>query len=330
MNHHPHTQSGQSRLLLLGTSGAAVVLLFAVAAWMLWPSATPQAEPTVSAAAGSEIEEAEEVKINLSEPAASFETFLHVLQDGGCRLTRAAAIGWLDRYSRERRVLPDNEAEAVMEMARSGGHESWTSGYRQHVYNSAFNALHHTPNPEPLTDVLRQLALHDKDRIMRLYALQHIGIQRSSGRLEGTLADEIQAMLAEFAADRESEVSGTAIQLLADWDGQEATGEPEIQALAAATAADRSRPVDVRVTSIHAAGPASLEVARAIAPDVDEPVILRKAAIARIGEHGSVEDFASLETLRRESSRLAQAADPALEKLQNKQQNALKPTPVTY
>jgi hypothetical protein len=70
-------------------------------------------------------------------------------------------------------------------------------------------------------------------------------------------------------------------------------------------AEDLSLPMDVRITALHAAGPESLSAARRLAPAADQLVLLRKAAIACIGRHGSESDFADLKKLSGESSRLA-------------------------
>ncbi len=316
-----HTSSRQPLILLLGVGVVLSACLLAVLTWSLRPADGTTQSATADAA---------RARVNLTDPAESYETFLHVLHNGGCSLTQAAAIGWLDRHSRDRRALSSAEAEMVMSMTRADGHSSWDAGYRQHLYNSAFNALHHSQDPAPLTHILHHLALHDHDRVMRLYALQHIGIQRYSGRLDGALADEIHATLTNLAGNPESEISGTAIELLAHWLGRDTPAEPQIQALAAATAADRSRPVDIRVASIHAAGPASLEVSRIIAPDTTEPVILRKAAIARIGHHGGEADLTTLSTLNSESTRIAQATKPARAEIIDRLENPSRPALIPY
>ena len=312
-------------------AAASLVLALALAAWLAWharesdiPTTASTDEPVAPVAPDAA------PAIDLNDPPESFDTFLHVQHTGGCRLTRAAAIGWLDVHSRERRPLPTEEAHHVMDALRSGGHDAWTPGYRQHLYNSAFNALHLCDVAEDLTQLFHHFARHDDDRVMRLYALQHIGVQRSAGHLTGTLADEIHATLVAFANDTESDVSGTAIALLADWDGVEGDPPEAIQAIAAATAADRSRPVDVRVSAIHAAGPASLEVARTIAPDVTEPVILRKAAIARIGRHGGEGDLTALGELQSENTRIAQATTPARQSIQDRVAGRTRPDPIPY
>ena len=319
----PTTQPSRHprRLVALAACG----VLVATAAWMVWHARGPDS-PVIDSAD----EQSAAPAIDLNDPPESYDTFLHVRQTGGCRLTRAAAIGWLDVHTRQRRALPADQAHHLMDVLRTGGHEAWEAGYRQHLYNSAFNALHLCDIAEDLTHLLHDLARHDDDRVMRLYALQHIGMQRESGQLKNPLAGEIHATLQQIAASPESDVAGTAIHLLTEWDGRAADAPPSVLELAAHSAADRSRPVDVRVSAIHSAGAAALGTARAIAADTTEPVILRKAAIARIGHHGDQGDRATLKTLGAESARLAQAADPALESLQNRLRNPSAPAPIPY
>ena len=55
--------------------------------------------------------------------------------------------------------------------------------------------------------------------------------------------------------------------------------------------------------------------------------MLRKAAIAVIGRHGSSADLASLETIRSESARLAQAAEPAIARLRDRPDGRGEPIP---
>jgi len=264
------------------------------------------------------------------EPAPSFDTFLHVAATGGDQLTREAAIGWLDARARERRPLDAAAESRVLEILGRNGHPSWSSGYRLHLFNSAFNALRFSPSPEPLTGLLHRLAVHDADPSMRLYALQHIGSQRSAGSLTGALADEIRATLETFAADPGGDLSGLAVALLVAWNEPETETDTASLELALATAADRARPPDVRVAALHAAGTASLPLARTVSTDTSEPVILRKAAISRLGCHGDAGDLAVLENLRRESGRLDQAVDPALVSLRSRLANPAAPQPIPY
>lgn len=304
--------------------GGVVAVACGVGAYLLWPdreTADPNAGQGLVAPSRPT-----GPRPDLREPAENFATFQHVLLTGGCEITRPVAIAWLDRQARENTVLPKTESARVMAMMVEGGHASWKAAYRQHLFNSALNVLHRCHLGEALTVQLLHLSQHDPDRTIRLYALQHLGVQRRAGHLaDGPLADRVLASLREMAAASREEVSGYAIDLLASWDGT-ADGEPgpAVRDLALATAADASRPVDIRVTALHAAGSGSLALARTLAGQTKEHIMLRKAAIACIGKHGTDADFPALEGLRDESARLAQAAAPALAKLHQRQ--AASPT----
>lgn len=319
-------RSRSFRPLFIG--GATVCLAVLACALWLRNKQTSQAPSTQSTVSSLPVHVV--TTPDLTEPAEDFSTFLYVLQTGGCVITRPVAIAWLDAFSRENSAMPEAHATRVMRMIAEGGHPSWEPGYRQHLYNSAFNALHHCPTGEEFTRQLLRLSLHDAERTLRLYAMQHLKAQRRIGHLpNGPLASEVHAALQNLAQSAEEDVSGYAIDVLALWNGGEES-DPALQQLALATAADTSRSVDIRVTAIHAAGPASLPLARALSTRPDEHVMLRKAAIARIGEHGTVEDFPSLEILRQENSRLAQAAEPALLAIRDRLAHPHKSQPVPY
>jgi len=310
------------RRVLLATVVVAVLALVA----LVWKSGTPrQSAPSPAADLSPGVPR---------EPDLSLATLRQVVATGGCPLTREAAIAWLDRHARQRSPLSADAETFLLELLRDGrGHSDWTSGYRQHLFNSACNALRAHPSgesAETLADILHAHATGHPDRVLRLYALQHIDSLRKSGRLEGPLAEEIHATLQHSAASPESDIAGTAIHLLADWDGPAAAVPPAILELAAHTAADRSRPVDIRVSAIHTAGPAALHAARVIAADTTEPVNLRKAAMARIGHDGTATDIDTLKSLGTESARLAQAADPAIHHLQLRLRNPNAPAPIPY
>lgn len=256
---------------------------------------------------------------DLADPAEDYSTFLYVLESGGCEITRPVAIAWLDRSSRERRTLSSDQSARLLTMLENGGHPSWDSGFRHHLFNSALNILHQSSVAESLTRILQQFALHNPDKTMRLYAMQHLGIQRRIGQLEGLLADEIEATLHTLATRKDGEESGYALDMLTTWnDAQALPSSPAIQELALSIAADPARSLDVRVSALHASGPSSLELARKLALDTAAPMPLRKAAIARIGHHGSAQDLAALAELQKQNSRLAQAAEPAQLSIRNR------------
>jgi hypothetical protein len=263
------------------------------------------------------------------DPTPSFDLVCHTAETGGDERTRELAIVWLDTQAREGRPLTTEQTTWLIDTLQSGGHPDWKPGYRQWFYNSAFNALHRSEAPQPLTRLLAQLAEKDPDPILRLYALQHLGTQRADGRLTDPLASEIHTLL-HGLLKADPATAGTVIDLLATWDGEENSADPEVRARAAAMAEDKSLATDVRVTALHAAGPDSLAPARLLAVDTTQPVLLRKAAIACIGRHGGEVDFANLKKLSGESSRLAQAADPAQATIRQRLSHSHAPEPIRF
>ena len=263
------------------------------------------------------------------DPSPSFELVRHTAETGGDERTRELAIVWLDTQAREGHSLTTEQVTWLLHALEAGGHPDWKPGYRQWFHNSAFNALHRSEDPQPLTRLLAQLAEKDPDPILRLYALQHIGTQRANGRLTGPSAGEIHSLLRGLLGT-DPATAGTVIDLLATWDGEENPADPEVRARAAAMAEDKSLATDVRVTALHTAGPDSLAPARRLAVDTTQPVILRKAAIACIGRHGGEADFADLKKLSGESSRLSQAANPALTAIRQRISNPDAPAPIPF
>ena len=267
-----------------------------------------------------------------TNPVESFETVREVIASGGVPLAREAAVAWLDRQARERLVLETEAETMLLDTLRQGGHPAWTSGYSQHLFNSACNALRIRPSDggAALTRILQSHAASHPDRVLRLYSLQHIDSMRKSGHLPDALVAETRAMLHSLAIAPDNDVAGTALKILGEWDGPSSATSSATVELAAQIATDRSRPVDVRVCAIHSAGPASLDPSRIIASDASEPIQLRKAAIARIGRHGDQSDLPSLRSLRGESARLAQAADPALQSLTRRLDSPRDSAPMPY
>lgn len=255
---------------------------------------------------------------DLRDPAISFDTLRYTADTGGNENTRAHAIVWLDQQSRTMQPLSPRQEAWMLDMLTAGGHAQWDKDYKFWVFNSAFNTLHLGPRQADLTKLLAHLAVHDPEKTMRLYALQHLEVQRSNGRLTGALAGEIRSMLLRMVAAPASEEAGLALRFLAEWDGANAPAQSDVIHQSLRLAADASRSVDIRVTAIHTSGSAALDLARSMARDATQPVLLRKASIALIGNHGGESDMAGLHKLSAESSRLAQAADPAAQAIHHR------------
>jgi len=320
MIHRPPTSWKRKGLLL-----AACLILIAASLLFIrpWKQDRPSSSASPTAAHSYP-------GIDLEDPAASFETTRYVADTGGDELTRAQAIAWLDEHTRTVRALTPRQEAWLIDTLTAGGHPAWPKGYKFLFFNSAYNILHHGPRQEDLTRLLAHLAVHDPEKTMRLYALQHLEVQRTSGHLTGPLAEEVRAIFLHIAAMPDGQESGLAVRFLAEWDGNHSPADPDVIAQALALAASDSRAVDVRVTALHAAGPAALPLARTLATDVKQPMLVRKAAIACIGHHGGQSDAADLQKLSAESSRLAQAADPALQTIQHRAANPDTPAPIPF
>jgi len=268
--------------------------------------------------------------LNLEDPAASFVTLRYVNETGGDETTRSQAIVWLDHQARTQLSAPAEQEAYLLEMLTVGGHPSWDIEHTLWLFNSTFNVLHHSPDPKPLTKILLQLAAEHPHRTMRLYALQHIGVQREQGRLTGQLADQIHDLLKKQSDQADPEVSGSAIRLLLTWDTEQPNASPDLIERALEIATSPSHPIDARITALHAAHAHALGTSRTIAADLQHPILLRKAAIALIGQHGGENDIPTLETYATENFRLAQAAEPALITIQNRLNNPESPEPVSF
>jgi hypothetical protein len=252
------------------------------------------------------------INFNADEPIASYQMLRYVAERGGNEHQRKFAIEWLDDQSRLRIAPKPDQETWLLSVIEKGGHPDWDIETQLWIFNNAFNYLHNGKEHEALTRQLLNLSLAHPHKTMRLYAMQHIALHRSSGNLTGPIADETQATLQQLAQTHESEVAGSALVALVNWDGETTKPSERLIQLANQLAGDNARSVDIRVTAMHAVGQHTLELARTLATDLTQPVQLRKAAIACIGQHGSLSDTATLKQLANENFRLAQAAEPAL------------------
>lgn len=262
--------------------------------------------------------------LNLKDPSAAFVTVQYVADTGGNEATQAQAIFWLDQQARSNQPLSPRQEGWMLDMLMAGGHPQWPKDYKFWLFNSAFNTLHPSSRQEDLSRLLMHLAAHDPEQTMRLYAIQHLEVQRAAGRLAESLAKEVRSLFLEIAAKPNGQEAGLAIRCLSEWNGSESTPDPDVISQALAFASSQSHAVDVRVSALHAAGMAALPLARTLATDIKQPLLVRKSAISCIGEYGSAADESDLEKLSTESSRLAQASSPALSVIRNRQSSPKK------
>ena len=251
----------------------------------------------------------------LEEPVASYQMLQYVADRGGDMHQRKFAIDWLGDQTRLAVPPKPEQEDWILSMLEKDGHPDWDIEAKLWIFNDCFAYLHLGKQHERLTAVLQNLALRHEHNTMRLYALQHIDIQRSVGNLTGPVADQTHEMLEQLAKESDGKVAGAAVVALANWDGPNVPPSEHLVGLANRIAADTTRTIDVRVAAIHSVGARTLELSRTLATDLTQPVMVRKAAIAVIGQHGSESDTATLKQLAQENFRIAQAAEPALENI---------------
>lgn len=248
-------------------------------------------------------------------------------------------IAVLDTAARERTGIDGRLADRLLEGIGGQVPASMSQVSWRHFFNSSINALAATEEvgSDKIARVLMHVMTHNPDRVMRLYALQHMEIHQP--RAQEPLKSEIGRRVAELAYEKNDEISGTALQVMELWNGEVgATGQrvdfAERSAAVVQIIRDAQRPADVRVTAMHTAVDGAyldaLTAARTIAADPEEDMMLRKAAIHLIGQLGSENDSALLTQCAAANPRLAQAAHPALERLSHRLEGRPEPNLTPY
>lgn len=232
----------------------------------------------------------------------------------------AAAIETLDTISRLGAPLPAERRTALTAALERGSPSGMAPGSWAHLFNCGCNALSAgQPDPDPqLIGLLEGLAVGDSRQVIRLYALQHLGMLYAA--CDADTQERIRTLVSGILEERPvSPVAGTALVLARLW---EKADNPAAGASALSSAllisVDAALPVDVRVSALHTAGEnaAVLETSRSIAADPIQPAILRKSALHLIGRYGSAADLPLLHRCSRESPRMAQAGSPAADAIQ--------------
>ncbi|MBT7960097.1 MAG: hypothetical protein HN759_12280 [Akkermansiaceae bacterium] len=312
--------SSRNRIMLIAMS---VIIVAAAVCWKIYQAdENSKAQPAVKTDCYP--------GLNLKQPQASYQLVRYVFEQGGDELTRKLAINWLDKQSRQGIPLDEQREKWLLDVLTANGHAGWGQEYRFWIFNSAFNVLQMGKEQEKFTRFLQKLALDDSEKTMRLYALQHLELQRSAGNLDGALADEIKKNLQELTSKQGSQTAGTALAMLIKWDGSETPPDPELVSLALGLVKDSERPVDIRVTAIHTVGDEALATARVLAFDTTQPTMVRKAAIACIGRHGSAADMAKLKSLKGASFRITQATRPAIQLIRKRLSNKSGAEPIPF
>jgi hypothetical protein len=252
---------------------------------------------------------------------------LKVIAQGGTALELGTAISTLDTLTRTGKGLTDKRQAELLAALERGMPEGMPNGSWSHLFNSACNALAtaRAVADEGLLGLLERTALDDERLVMRLFALQHLSFNYDAA--PAASQQRMRTLVQRLLADPSSDTAGTALVVWRRWEKSAAPGDISFLELSRGIAADSGRPVDVRVTALHAIGddPGVLELARTLAPDRKQPAILRKAALNLIGRHGGAGDLAILRQCTRENPRLAQAGAPAARALESRLAGIQKP-----
>lgn len=168
-----------------------------------------------------------------------------------------------------------------------------------------------------------KMAAEDENPVLRMYALQHIAMWIPDEPSEES-REAMMGYLRKLSSSPDDPLAGSAVLFLTDLerDGELPEGFAaggEIGKTALRIASDDTAPPDVRIAALHACvdqgTAAALPAARLIAADPSLMIPLRKAAIHTIGEFGTREDAALLESLAENAPALALATLPAAVKL---------------
>lgn len=301
-----------------------LALMACVAALMVWRS-------TRAVPGGADVEAVELSEVETGEDPGSlrpgFGDMLRVFDSGGEALEVEEAIEYLAGLSRCGPGVNETERGTLLEAMGRGAPEGMKDGTWSHLFNNACNVL--AGEDERLVELLERTVEEDERLLLRLYALQHLGI--NYGHAGAEVQARLRGLVQRLLADADEEAAGTALVLWREWEGAEPGAVSSLER-SRAMVMDKSRPLDVRVSALHAIGedPSVLDLSRVIAPDSSQPVILRKCAVNLIGRHGAARDVSLLRECVQESPRLAQAGKPALRALEFRLAGRREPVRAAY
>ncbi len=231
-------------------------------------------------------------------------------------------------WIRNQQILTKEDCDALLAYISQPKPEALKEGEWQERVNEILNFLRgQSGGVVGLADLLRHMVVEDPDPVMRMYALQHLSMWVPEEPVAENRAAMI-ALLKRLAETPGDPLAGSAVLFLDDLsrnpnlaDVEKVSGTViETQALRLAEDA-KSKP-DVRITALHTCAARGLSdaapAARRIAADNSLMIPLRKAAIYSLGQLGSAEDQAFIESLGKTSEVLTEATIPALKSLRRR------------
>lgn len=296
------------------------LLILLVASVLIW-NYLPRNEPQVVKTAASEREKythprARQGKVKLSDILVETkgpEAHSNAIQ-------AAEMIGDASR-------LDGQSAQEVLQFLRNGKPSDMPQEVWQERVNVLLNALRfygeeNHGSVTGLVDYMLDLASDSSGRILQIYALQHLA-SWSTVEQDKAEVDRISQCLFTIANQRTHQAAGTAVLMLSDmYSSGVITEVDQITKQAEILVAGAEIAQDVRVSAIHTCvdrkDGSALPAMRNIAQDATHVSTLRKAAIHAIGQLGTAEDLALLESLPQDDANLALAILPAKKELEKR------------
>ncbi len=234
------------------------------------------------------------------------------------------AMDQIMEWIRNGQVLTSEDRDMLLAYLVQPKPETLESGEWEERVNEILNLLRAQPGGVPgLAELMMKMAAEDTDPVLRMYALQHIAMWIPDEPSEES-RKAMMGYLQQLSLLPDDPLAGSAVLFLSDLQRNGSLPEDmvvdgKIGETALRIASDATASPDVRIAALHACvdqGTATaLPAARMIAADASLMIPLRKAAIHTIGQFGSPEDAALLESLGNELPALATATKPALKHL---------------
>ncbi|QQL44809.1 hypothetical protein [Sulfuriroseicoccus oceanibius] len=204
----------------------------------------------------------------------------------------------------------------MIQLLGNGMPDGLSRGEWHERVNDWLNWLRADPTADvaPMVDVLLRIVETSDDEVLRVYALQHLGMVRHRVG-DSSLAARVDAMMSRLAAEPFDPVAGAALMM-----GCENDGPTDDSALRLAESERAS--TAARVTAIHVAVDSGdvrvLPLVRALATENETPLVLRKAAVYAIGRLGGPADAEVLSQLQGEEGVIEAAVAAARKRLAGK------------
>jgi hypothetical protein len=234
----------------------------------------------------------------------------------------AQAFAQLLDWIKNQQVLTPEDSDARLAYLTQPQPPALSSGEWEERVNEILNLLRTQKSGVPgLCELMLQMAEHDPNPVLRMYALQHIAMWIP----DEPTPEKREAMvkyLDQLLQRPNDPLAGSALVFLTDLEHSghipsSAETDAQFQAAALNLITNPATRPDVKISVLHACVDRKqsdiLPTARTIAADETQMIPLRKAAIHSIARMGTKEDIPLLESLTEKTPDLKAATNPALE-----------------